>query len=93
MGELPTDLYKRCRDLLSKCDEFESNESVQSVFTGTEIKDYSRYVNEKRKPDDRISEVIRADESQLNRLTLTLVLVAKSDEPASGRIKGSLSFP
>lgn len=60
MKELSTDLYRRCRDLLSECDEFDSNESLRSVFDGTEIEEYSDFVHDKNKSDDRVNEVIRA---------------------------------
>src|SRR5216683_1741777 len=91
MKELPIDLHNRCRDLLLECDEFRSNESVQSIFHGTEIVEYVRYIHEKDNPGDRIDDLLKALENKVckGKSVLALFLEALGKRQPDGDRTGA----
>lgn len=75
MKELSQPLEQRCRELLSRCVEFDTDESMRNSFDGV-VKQYSRFVHEKNTRDERIRECIRGfkDRSSGGKSILALYL-------------------
>lgn len=54
MNGLPSDIYRRCRDVLAKCAEFESNTLLRSVFVTEELAPFKGGVQNAASKNDRI---------------------------------------
>ncbi len=54
MPELDDELYLRCREILSGCAEFESDERLRAVFVTRELYPFKGKVKSSSNPEERV---------------------------------------